>query len=60
MLLHISEEGRVVNLAVAASDLPDFEEVVKAEVGRWTFSPPRVDGRSVSTFARLPIPIRVQ
>jgi Gram-negative bacterial TonB protein C-terminal len=60
LLLHVSEEGRVLDLAVAASDLPDFDDVVKNEVSGWSFSPPLLDGRPVATFARLPIPIRVR
>lgn len=59
LLLQISEEGRVVDVAVDSSDLPDFDTFVTDQVRQWSFYPPTRDGQPVLATARLPIPIRV-
>jgi outer membrane biosynthesis protein TonB len=45
---------------VDASDLPEFEDVVLAQVRGWRFTPPTERGRPVRARARLPIPIHVR
>jgi TonB family protein len=60
LLLQISETGRVLDLAVDASDLPAFDEHVVRAVRDWTFEPPLRDGQPVVATARLPIPIRIE
>lgn len=59
LLLQVSEEGRVLDVAVDSSDLPEFEDFVANEVRRWSFHPPTREGRPVVATARLPIPIRL-
>ena len=59
LLLEVSEEGRVLDVAVDSSDLPEFEDFVANEVRRWSFHPPTREGRPVVATARLPIPIRL-
>lgn len=60
LLLQVSEEGRVLDVAVDSSDLPEFEDFVANEVRRWSFHPPTREGRPVVATARLPIPIRLE
>jgi len=59
LLLELSREGEVTSVRVDASDLPEFEETVLAQVRGWRFTPPTEGGRPVRARARLPIPIRV-
>ena len=59
VLVTLDPAGRVRDASVAASDLPDFEEFVLAEVKGWSFSPPTRHGRPVHARARLPIPIHI-
>jgi TonB family protein len=60
LLLQVSEEGRVLDVAVDSSDLPEFDTFVTDEVRRWSFHPPTRAGQPVLATARLPIPIRVE
>jgi len=60
VLLELSTEGEVTDARVDASDLPEFEETVLAQVRGWRFTPPTEDGRPVRARARLPIPIHVR
>jgi len=59
LLLQVSEEGRVLDVAVDSSDLPAFDTFVTEEVRQWSFHPPTRAGEPVLATARLPIPIRV-
>ena len=59
LLIKLDEQGRVLEAQVESSNLPDFEEVVAAQVSRWSFSPPTRNGQPVRAQARLPIPIRI-
>jgi TonB family protein len=60
LLLELSREGAVTSARVDASDLPEFEDVVLAQVRGWRFTPPTERGRPVRARARLPIPIHVR
>lgn len=60
LLVELDESGEVLDVEVDSSDLPTFESFVAKQVRRWRFSPALVDGRPTATYARLPIPIRVQ
>jgi TonB family protein len=59
LLLEISEEGKVLDLQVASSDLPEFTKLVSRQVSSWRFTPPTRAGRPVKATARLPIPIHI-
>jgi periplasmic protein TonB len=59
LLLKLSHEGKVVDVEVAASTLPDFDDFVAGEVKRWKFTPPTQQGKPVNAQARLPIPIQI-
>jgi protein TonB len=59
LLLKLSHEGRVMDVEVASSTLPDFDEFVSGEVKRWKFTPPTQQGKPVNAQARLPIPIQI-
>jgi TonB family protein len=59
LLVDISEEGRVLDVEVAASDLPDFSDFVSRQVRSWKFTPPTQAGHPVRVTARLPIPIHI-
>jgi hypothetical protein len=59
LLLEISEEGEVLDVEIASSNLPDFSDFVSREVRSWRFTPPTQGGRPVKTTARLPIPIHI-
>ncbi len=59
LLIKLDEQGRVLEAQVESSNLPEFEEVVAAQVSRWSFSPPTRNGQPVRAQARLPIPIRI-
>jgi hypothetical protein len=58
-LLEISEAGEVLDLQIASSDLPAFNDFVSREVRGWRFTPPTEGGRPVRATARLPIPIHI-
>jgi protein TonB len=60
LLLKLSREGRVMDAQVDYSNLPQFEEVVVAQVKRWKFTPPTQNGKPVQAQARFPIPIRIR
>jgi protein TonB len=60
LLLELSEEGEVLDVEIDSSDLPAFEDFVAEQVRRWRFTPARLDGRPTATYARFPIPIRIQ
>lgn len=59
ILLQLSETGEVLNVELDRSDLPEFEQVVLAQVAEWRFTPPTKEGRPVKAQAKLPIPIRI-
>jgi TonB family protein len=59
LLVEISEEGEVLGVQIASSDLPDFSDFVTREVRGWRFTPPTRAGRPVRATARLPIPIHI-
>lgn len=59
LLLKLSHEGRVMDVEVASSTLPDFDDFVAGEVKRWKFTPPTQQGKPVNAQARLPIPIQI-
>jgi protein TonB len=60
LLLKLSAEGKVLDVQVDSSTLPDFDDFVVGEVRRWKFTPPTQEGRPVNAQARLPIPITIQ
>ena len=60
VLVKLNEEGRVLEVTVDSSTLPEFDDVVADQVGSWHFTPPTQQGRPVKAKARLPIPIRIQ
>lgn len=60
LLLKLSEEGRVLDVQVDSSDLPDFDAFVSREVRDWQFTPVVQEGHPIEARARLPIPIRIQ
>jgi TonB family protein len=59
LLLKLDADGRVLDVDVESSDLPDFDDFVKSEVRRWRFTPATQQGRPVKALARLPVPIRI-
>ena len=59
LLLKLSHEGKVMDVEVASSTLPDFDDFVAGEVKRWRFTPPTQQGKPVNAQARLPIPIQI-
>jgi len=59
LLVTLDPDGHVLDVAVESSTLPEFDELVSAQVRDWTFTPPRQRGRPVVAQARLPIPIRI-
>lgn len=59
LLVELDREGSVLDVAVDASDLPDFEPFVTSQVRGWRFTPPTRRGRPVRALARLPIAIRI-
>lgn len=59
LLLKLSAEGKVLDVQVDSSTLPDFDDFVAGEVRRWKFTPPTQEGRPVNAQARLPIPITI-
>jgi TonB family protein len=60
LLIELNEAGEVLDVQVASSDLPDFEDFVTREVRGWKFTPPTQEGRPVTARARLPIPIQIR
>lgn len=60
LLVKLAEDGRVLEVSIEHSDLPDFNRHVVGEVQRWRFTPPMQGGRAVKATARLPIPIQVK
>ena len=59
LLIKLSEDGRVLEASVESSNLPDFEQIVQAQVSKWKFTPPTKDGTPVRAQARFPIPIKI-
>ena len=59
LMVKLGDDGSVLEVVVASSDLPQFDEFVRSEVERWRFTPPTQQGRPVRAQARLPIPIRI-
>jgi protein TonB len=59
LLLKLSHEGKVLDVQVDSSTLPEFDDFVAGEVRRWKFTPPTQAGRPVNAEARLPIPITI-
>lgn len=60
LLLKLSEQGRVLDVQIDSSDLPDFDDFVSREVRDWQFTPVVQEGNPIVAHARLPIPIRIQ
>ena len=60
LLLKLDEEGRVLDVQLDSSNLPDFDGFVLAEVAKWRFTPPTQQGTPVKAKARLPIPINIR
>jgi protein TonB len=60
LLLKLDEQGRVLDVQLDSSDLPDFDSFVLGEVAKWRFTPPTQQGRPVKARARLPIPIHIR
>ena len=60
VMLKLDEEGRVLDVQLDSSTLPDFDQFVLATVEDWRFTPPTQQGRAVKAQARLPIPINIQ
>jgi TonB family protein len=59
LLVELTPEGEVMDVAVDSSDLPDFDAFVASQVRGWRFTPPTAMGRPVHAQARLPIAIRI-
>ncbi len=59
LLLKLNENGEVLDVQIDSSNLPEFNDHVLGEVGRWRFTPPTQQGRPVRAQARLPIPIQI-
>jgi TonB family protein len=59
LLVDLSKEGRVVDVAVTRSDLPHLEAYVAKRVKTWRFTPPTRRGEPVETSATLPISIDI-
>ena len=60
VLLKLGDDGRVLDVKVERSNLPQFDDVVLAQVRDWRFTPPTKEGRPVKAQAELPIPIRIE
>jgi protein TonB len=60
LLLKLNQEGRVLDVQIDSSTLPDFDDFVLSQVRRWKFTPPTQKGRPVQAQARLPIPINIR
>jgi TonB family protein len=59
LLIKLEESGRVIEVAIESSNLPDFEDIVASQVADWRFTPPTREGSPVRAQARIPIPIRI-
>jgi TonB family protein len=59
LLVDISEDGEVLDVQIASSNLPAFNSHVSHQVRSWRFTPPRRGGRPVRATARLPISIHI-
>ena len=59
LLLKLDENGRVLDVQLDSSNLPDFNDFVLKEVRKWKFTPPTQNGRPVKAKAQLPIPITI-
>ena len=59
ILLQLSETGEVLNVELEKSNLPEFNDVVLAQVADWNFTAPTKEGRPVKAQAKLPIPIKI-
>jgi TonB family protein len=57
LLVNLSKEGRVVDVAVDQSNLPQLEAFVTKRVKTWRFTPPTRHGVPVETSAKLPLSI---
>jgi len=57
--LDLDAEGDVLDVRIASSDLPHFDEYVSNEVRGWRFTPPTRFGRPVPATARFPIAIDI-
>lgn len=60
LFIKLDSNGEVLKAEIASSNLPDFDEFVSGEVGKWRFTPPTRLGRPVRAKARLPIPINIR
>jgi TonB family protein len=59
LLVNLSKEGRVVDVAVDRSNLPHLESFVVKRVKTWRFTPPTRRGEPIETSAKLPISIEI-
>ena len=59
IMLQLSETGEVLNVELAKSNLPQFDDVVLAQVAQWRFTRPTQNGQPVKAQAKLPIPIKI-
>jgi TonB family protein len=59
LLVRLSERGRVLDVQVDSSDLPEFDAFVANAVKGWRFTPPTQGGVPVQALTRLPVPIHV-
>jgi protein TonB len=59
LLIKLDQTGRVLDVSVESSNLPDFDKIVASQVGDWRFTPPTREGNPVRAKARFPIPIRI-
>lgn len=61
LLVKLDESGKVMEVAVESSNLPEHDPFVldAFQSKRCSFTPPTRDGKPVRAQARLPIPIRI-
>lgn len=60
LLLKLNQEGKVLDVEIDSSTLPEFDDFVLGQVRRWKFTPPTQKGKPVQAQARLPIPINIR
>jgi protein TonB len=60
LMLKLNQEGKVLDVQIDSSTLPEFDDFVLGQVKRWKFTPPTQKGRPVQAQARLPIPINIR
>jgi len=60
LLVKLESDGRVLDVSIDSSNLPDFDRFVLNEVKRWRFTQPTKQGQPVRAMARLPIPINIR